>query len=94
MGIFRKESVAGVDRLHVADLGGADHPVDSQIAISSAGGAHANRLVGQFQIGGIAVGLRENSDRLDAHFPAGPDDPQRDFAAVGNQNAFEHKAPP
>ena len=94
MGIFRKESVAGVDRLHIADLGCADHPVDSQIAIGSAGGAHADRLIGQFQIGGIAVGLRENSDRLDAHFPAGPDDPQRDFAAVGNQNAFEHKAPP
>ena len=28
MGVFRQKTVAGMDRLHVADFGGADHAID------------------------------------------------------------------
>ena len=90
VGVFREKAVAGMDRLHVADLGGADHPVDAEVAVGGAGRAHADGLVGQLEIGRSAVGLAEDGDGLDAELAAGTNHPQRDLAAVGDQDPFEH----
>ena len=38
----------------------------------------------------IAVGVRIDRDRLDAHTPGGLDDPTSNLAAIGNQDALEH----
>ena len=81
-----------MDRLHVADLGRADDAVDLQVAVGGLGRADAIGLVGQFQIGGAAVGLAEDGHRLDAQLAAGADDPQGDLAPIGNQNSLEHHA--
>ena len=72
--VLGKKAVTGVNRLHVADLGGADHPVDLAIAVRSLGGPHAIGFVGQFQIGGTAVRFAENRHRFDAQLSARAND--------------------
>ena len=89
--VLRQEAVAGMNRLHVADFGRADHAVDLQIAFGRFRRPDAIRLVGQFQIMRTAIGLAEDGDRFDAQFAAGADHPQSDFTAIGHQNAFEHR---
>ena len=37
------------------------------------------------QIRRVAVGLAEDGDDFDAQVAAGPDDPQSDFATIGDQ---------
>ena len=39
----------------------------------------------------VAVGGRVHSNGLDAELPAGAEDPNRTFAAVGDQDAPEHR---
>ena len=90
MGVFGQKAVTGVDRLNVADLGRADHPIDLQIAVRRLGRADAKHLVGQFQVGGAAVRLAEDAHRFDAQLATGAEDPQSDFTTVGNQNTLEH----
>src|SRR5207245_8896991 len=41
----------------------------------------------------VGVGLRGGDDRPDAELAAGADDPQRDLAAVGDQDLVEHARP-
>ena len=91
VGVLAQEAVAGVDRLDVGDLGRGDDPGDVQVAVGAGGLADADRPVGQLQVGGVAVGLRVDGDRLDAQLLAGPDDPQGDLAAVGDQDSLEHR---
>ena len=83
MGVFRQKSVAGMDRLHVRDLGRGDNAGDIQIALAGQGVANADRFIGQLEISRIAIGRGINDDGLDAHLPAGADDPQRDFTTIG-----------
>ena len=64
-----------MDRLAVADLGSADHPIDAEIALGGLRRADADRLVGELEVGGIAVGLAVDRDRLDTHLAAGTDHP-------------------
>ena len=90
MGVLGQKAVARMNRLHVADLGGADHPVDLQVAVGGLGRTDAIGFVGQVQVGGAPVGLAEDGHRLDAQLAAGAEDAQGDFAAVGNQDSLEH----
>src|SRR5947209_16765402 len=39
---------------------------------------------------GVAVGLGIDRNRLNSHAARGLDDPAGDFAAIGDQDAFEH----
>ena len=93
MGVLGQKAVAGMDRLDVADLRRADHPVDLQVAVGRLGGPDAIGLVGQFQIGAAAIRLAEDGHRLDAHLATGADDPQGDFAAIGYQDSLVHRSP-
>src|SRR5262249_55177357 len=54
-------------------------------------GAYADFLVGQVEIGGVAVGLAVDGHDLDAQVAAGANDAQRDLPTVGDQNALEHR---
>ena len=47
MGVFRKESIAWMNRFDVADLGCTDHVCDLQVAIGRFRGTDANRLIGE-----------------------------------------------
>ncbi len=84
MGILGQKTVARMNRLHVADLGDADHPVDLQVALGGLGRTDAIRLVGQRQVGGAPVGLAEQGDGFNAQLAARTKDPQGDLTAIGN----------
>src|SRR5262249_61638113 len=45
---------------------------------------------GELDHGGVGVGGRVDGDRLDAELPARAGDPQRDLAAVRDQDLLEH----
>ena len=90
VGVLGQEAVAGMNRLHVADFGGADHAGDLEIAVGRLRRADAIRFVGQLEIAGAAIALAEDGHRLDAQLAARPDDPQRDFTAIGNENSLVH----
>ena len=49
-------------------------------------------LVGEPHMHCVGVGGRVNGDRPDAHVAAGAVDPERDLAAIGDQNLLEHQA--
>ena len=66
--------------------GGADDALLIQIAVRGFCPADAHRLVRQGHMEGIPVRLRIHRHRGNAHFLAGPDDPDRDLAPVGNEN--------
>ena len=87
--ILAEEAVAGVDRVGVDDLGGRDDVGDVQIGIGRRGRADAHGFVGKADVHRIGVGGRMDGDRLDAHFVAGAMDPERDLAAVGDQQLFD-----
>src|SRR5215469_14008408 len=65
VGVFRKEAIAGMDRIDVSDFSGADHVRNVQIAFRRARWADANRFVSKAHVEGIAVRLRINGDRTD-----------------------------
>ncbi len=90
VGVFGEEAVAGMNRLHVADFGGADHAGDFEIAVGRFGRADAIGFVRQLQIMGTAVAFAVDRHGLDAQLPARADDPQRDLTPVGNKNSLVH----
>ena len=90
--VLREKTVAGMDRIHVADFRGADDAVDLEVAFRARRGADANRLVGQLDVQRINIRLRINRERPDAEFLAGADNAQRDFAAIGDQNFLKHRS--
>ena len=49
-----------------------------------------HRLVRHLDMKCIAIGVRIDGDRLDPHTARGLDNPAGDFAAICDQNFFEH----
>src|SRR4029079_11419424 len=68
-----------------------DDARDVEIARAGFGRPDAHRLVGQphREGGRVRGGVRD--DGADPHLAAGPDDPERDLAPVGNENLVEHQ---
>ena len=80
-----------MDRLGVGDFGGADDRRDVEVARRRRRRADADRLVGEPHVLRLGVGLGMDDHRLDAQLAAGALDAQRDLAAVGDQDLFEHR---
>ncbi len=87
VGVLGEEPVAGVDRIDVGDLRGADDPGDVQVALVAVGRPDADRLVGQPQVGGVAVRLRVDGDRLNPQLVAGANDAKGDLTAIGDKDS-------
>ena len=87
LGVFGQEAVAGMDRVGMADFGGRNDVGHVEIAVGRAGRADADRVVGQSHMHGIGIGGGMHRHRLDTHFMGGAVDAQRDFAAIGDQDA-------
>jgi hypothetical protein len=85
-----QEAVAGMHGLGARLAAGLHDLLDHQIALGGCGRADQNGLVGHLDMEGIAVGLGIDRNRLNSHAASGLDDPAGDFAAIGDQNAFEH----
>ena len=90
-GVFRQEAVAGVDRVGAGLLGDADDLVDRQIRPDRmAYLTDLVRLVGLEPVQGVAVLIRIDRDRRDAHLVGGPERADRDLPAVGDQDFRDH----
>ena len=90
MRVFREEAVARMNCIHVGDLRGADDAIDFEIALRTGSRPDANGLIRQLDVEAFHVGLGIDGDGLDAELFAGPNDPQGDFAAVGDEDFLEH----
>jgi hypothetical protein len=92
IGVLGQKTVAGMNRHRVGDLGGADDRRHVQIALGGGWRADADGFVGQTHVFEFAVHRGMHGDGADAEFPAGAQDAQGDFAAVGDDDLFEHGA--
>ena len=82
MGVLGQEAVAGVDGLGAGEEGGADDLLFVQIAVRGLRAADAVALVCQRHMKGVFVSLGVDRYRGDAHFLAGPYNPDGDFAPI------------
>ncbi len=61
-----------------------------QIALRGRRWPDADAFVGKAHMHRVGVGRRMDRDRGDAHLLAGAIDAERDLAAIGDQDFFEH----
>ena len=87
--VFRQEPVARVDRLRVGHFCRGDDRRNVEIAPRRGGGPDAHGFVRQAHILRLAIGFGVHHHRLDAELAAGPLDPQRNLAAIGDENLAE-----
>ena len=90
VGVLGEEAVAGMDRLGPGLLGGLDDLLDVEVALGRDRGADQESLVGLAHVRRVAVDLRVDGDRADAHLLQRAGDADRDLAAVGDQDLLEH----
>ena len=87
--VLGEEAVAGVHRVRARLLGDRDDLLDVEVGVRGSGAVEAVRLVGQPHEERVPVGLRVDRHTADAGVLAGPDDPDRDLAAVGDQDLLQ-----
>jgi hypothetical protein len=92
-GVLGQEAVAGVDGLGPGDLRRRDDRRDVQVALGRGSRPDADALVRQAHVHGVAIRLGVHRHGGDAHLLARAVDAQRDLAAVGDQDLFEHAGP-
>ena len=93
LGILRQEAVARMHGVRAGDLAGRDDLVDVEIAVARRRRADAHALVGEAHMHGVGVGGRMDDHRLDAELLGRAQHPQRDLAAIGDEDFLEHSRP-
>ncbi len=84
-----EEAVAGVKGVAPGHLGRGQHPVDVEVTLGGGCGADADDLVGELGAEAAAVGVGDGEHGFQPLVEAGADDPHRDLAAVGDQDATQ-----
>src|SRR4029079_9344266 len=87
---FGQEAIAGMHGLRARRLAGIDDFVDQQITLRSGRWANWHGLIGHLDMQRVAIGLGIDRNGLDPHPTGGLDDTAGDFAAIGDEDAFEH----
>ena len=90
VGILRQKAEPGMDRVGAGDRRRGKDRGHVQIAVARRRRTDTDRLVRQPHMHRGGVGGRMHGDRLDPHLAAGAVDPQRDLAAIGDQNLLKH----
>jgi hypothetical protein len=90
IGILREKAPAGMYRLGVRHLRGADDGRNVEIAVRGRRRPDAHRFVGELDVFSLAVRLGMHHHRLDAKLATGALHAQRHFTAVGYQDLFKH----
>ncbi len=80
-----------MDRNRVSHLGGADDCRHVEVTLRRWGATDTNGLVRQQNMLQIVIHSRMYGNGLNAHFPAGPQYSQGDFAAISNNDLIEHR---
>ncbi|KWV88333.1 hypothetical protein PFLmoz3_01228 [Pseudomonas fluorescens] len=88
-GVFRQEAVAGVQRI-AAGFHRQVHQLARVQVTSERLGTDAVGFVGTLDVQRMAVGVRINRDRANAHLGAGTHDSYGNFTTVGDQDLFYH----
>jgi hypothetical protein len=91
LGVLGEEAPAGVDSLAPRRRRGSHERRNVQIAERRRWWPDLDGLVGERDVERVSVGGRVHGDGVDAELPAGADDPNCSFAAVGDQDAPEHR---
>jgi len=86
--VFGQEAIAGMDRIGLGDFRRRNDRRNVEIAVLGRGRPDAHRIIGEPDMHRIGIGGGMHRDGFDAHFARGAMNAQRDFAAVGDQNAF------
>ncbi|MND43741.1 hypothetical protein D3C80_345610 [compost metagenome] len=89
-GVLREETVAGVDGLGAAGLGGGDQLVHQQVAFRRLGAAQVDGDVGLAHVAGVAVDGAVHGHGADTQGLGGAHDAAGDFTAVGDQQGSDH----
>ena len=90
LGVFRQEAVARMHGVSAGDLAGGDDLVDVEVAVTRGRRADADALVGEAHMHGVGIRRRMHGNRGDTQLLAGPQDPERDLAAVGDEDFGDH----
>ncbi len=91
-GVLGQESVAGMDEVGARAPGRVEQALDREVALRRRRRADAEGLVRHQDVRRHPVDLGVDGHRRDVHLPAGADDPDRDLAAVGDEEL--HRRPP
>ena len=89
--VLRQKAVAGMHRIGAGDLAGGEQRRDVEIAVARRRRADADAFVGEPHMHRVGVGGGMHRDGRDAELLAGAQHAQRDLAAVGDQDFFEHR---
>ena len=85
-----QEAVTGMNAFGARLPGDLEQALDAEIAFPRFGWADEVGLVANAPVQRGRVGGRINGDRAHAHPLGGAGDAASDFAAIGNENGFEH----
>ena len=85
--ILAQEAITGVNRIGMGNFGCSDDRGDVEIAVGRRRRTDADSVIGQPHVHRIGIGGGVHRDRLDPHLMRSAVDAQRDFAAIGDQNA-------
>src|SRR2546430_9995665 len=75
MRILSEESVAGMNRINIADLGRAHYAIDPQITLKAGRRTDADRFIGELDVQRINVCFRIDCEGANAEFVAGANHP-------------------
>ncbi len=90
-GVLGQEAVARVHRLRSAAACGVHDPLDGEVALRCARRPDPDGGVGQPDVQRPRVRVGVHRDGPQAEPAQGPDDPDRDLAAVGHEHAVERE---
>jgi hypothetical protein len=91
-GVLGQEAVTRMDRLRAGRLRRRDDLLAHQVALARRRRPDMHRLVRLTHMQRLGVGVRIDRDGADAHGARGADDPASDFAAIGDEEGFQHGA--
>src|SRR5208283_5376644 len=92
--ILREEPIARMQGLGAGDFTGREKGWNVQIGIARGRRPDAHRFVGELYMHRVSVGCRMNSHGRDSEFLGGAQNPQGNFAAIGDKDFVEHISPP
>ena len=84
--VLGQEAVTGVDGVSSAGGGCSQDVGNVEIALAAQRFAHADRFIGKLDVERVFVHRAVNRDGGDAELSAAPNDPEGNFAAVGDQH--------
>ena len=89
-GIFREESIPGMQRVAACAARNFHQFVNPKITFSRGSGAYPVHFIGQADMQRRAVRVTKNGGGGDAHLAASSRDPHGDFPAIGDEDFAEH----